>query len=304
MKFHLISHKSQVSTPESQESYDHVIAAIPAPALTKILAAPPQSTNHPVVAGHSSPRLPSDTIQKLKSFDYATTVMVVNLYYSNPNLLSRSGFGYLIPRSTPASENQECGLGVIFASESSSGREIAECEDAGAGAWRIKSQPVEQDTAKGTKLTVMMGGHYWDHFRPGDYPDHETAISMACNMLKRHLGITDKPAIARARLQQDAIPQYTVGHLDRMYELSRTVKRDFDQRLVLTGNWYNGVGVGDCIKQGIMAATYGVGYKLPPRMTEFAHTDQDYHLAFDCENWDMQGGIPTAPIRIVDVQPR
>ncbi|CAI7601567.1 unnamed protein product [Penicillium pancosmium] len=297
----------EISTSESRKVYDHVIAAIPAPALTKILAAPPKPTNHPNITGRSSPKLPSDTIQKLKSFDYATTVMVINLYYSNPNLLSINGFGYLIPRSTPASENPECGLGVIFATESSSGEELGECEEFGDGSWKIRKQPVSQDTAKGTKLTVMMGGHYWDHFRPGDYPDHETAVSMACKMLERHLGVTEKPTIARSRLQQDAIPQYTVGHLDRMYELSKTVKRDFDQRLVLAGNWYNGVGVGDCIKQGIMAATYGVGFKLPPR-AELRRGDSfvvhDHHLSFDYENWDMQGGIPTAPVRIVDVEPQ
>lgn len=246
-------------------------------------------------------KLPSDTIQKLSSFNYATTVMVVNLYYSDPNLLSIKGFGYLIPRSTPASQNPECGLGVIFATESSSGNHLVDCRQTDPTDNRYRVDPVSQDTAKGTKLTVMMGGHYWDHFKSSDYPDHDTAVTMACTMLERHLGITVKPDIARSRLQRDAIPQYTVGHLDRMYDLSKTVKRDFNQRLVLAGNWYNGVGVGDCIKQGLMAATYGIGYKLPPRTQLVKGSDADgVHTAFDYENWDLQGGISTAPVRTVE----
>lgn len=69
----------------------------------------------------------------------SVTVMVVNLFYSNPSLIPVRGFGYLIPRSVPLEQNLECGLGVVFDSESSIG----------------------QDTASGTKVTVILGGHWW-----------------------------------------------------------------------------------------------------------------------------------------------
>ena len=231
--------------------------------------------------------------------------MVVNLYYPDPDLLPVKGFGYLIPRSIPASENPECGLGVIFGTESAYGSKLAGSKHVGPGEddHQWASEPASQDTVDGTKLTVMMGGHYWDHYKPSDYPDHETAVRMACSMLERHLGITAKPTVTRSRLQRDAIPQYTVGHLDRVYELSKTVKRDFDQKLVLAGNWYNGVGVGDCIKQGLMAATYGVGFKPPSRVQLGPDPrKRGPHTAFDYESWDLQGGVPTAPVRIVELQ--
>ena len=214
--------------------------------------------------------------------------MVINLYYPNPNLLPVEGFGYLIPRSIPAEQNPECGLGVIFASASSSGTNAF-----------YRDSEESQDTAPGTKLTIMMGGHYWDGWKDSDYPDHDSAVKMARAMLERHLGITDVPTVARTRLQKDAVPQYTVGHLDRMYSLSTSVRNDFNRRLVLAGNWYTGVGVGDCVRSGMLATLLGTGHwRLGDRPVEDRAWEpwRDYNY----KDWEFEGGIPTAPIRIFD----
>lgn len=204
-----------------------MIATNPAPDLVRILSNPPEKNR----------TLPQDSITSLKTLNYAVSVMVVNLYYSNPNLVPVKGFGYLIPRSTPKSQNPDGGLGVIFASETSG----------------------KQDTAPGTKLTVMLGGHMWDDLTNFDYPDHELAVTMARSLLQRHLGITEAPTITRSRLQRNAIPQYTVGHDVRIKEIARSVRTEFRRRLTLAGNWYDGVSVPDCIIQGHMAALYGTG---------------------------------------------
>ena len=266
---------SQITSRGSgRETFDRVIASLPAPALAKALG----PSNYP------NEFVPHETINKLKAHDYATTVMVVNLYYPNPNLLPVDGFGYLIPRSIPFDQNPEYGLGVLFSSASSHGFSL-----------RNPSETVSQDSAPGTKLTVMMGGHYWDDWKVTDYPDHDSAIRMARSMLQRHLGITDVPTVVRSRLQQDAIPQYTVGHLDRMYDLSKTVQRDFNRRLVLAGNWYNGVGVNDCVRQGMLAATYGVG-------RHDLHNNARRYGPWKLHNfweWNLEGGIPTAPVRFL-----
>lgn len=196
--------------------------------------------------------------------------MVVNLYYPNPDLLPVTGFGYLIPRSIPFDQNPERALGVIFGSDSSVG----------------------QDTAPGTKLTVMFGGHWWDDWLESDYPDHDTAVKMARSLLERHLNITDKPTLARSKLQRNAIPQYTVGHVSRMQELSRSVRDDFNKRLTLAGSWYGGVGITDCVRQAYIAATLGVGAKkLDLEMN---------HPGFDSEEWVLEGGLPMAPVQWVD----
>ncbi|KAL4867266.1 hypothetical protein BDV12DRAFT_186791 [Aspergillus spectabilis] len=200
--------------------------------------------------------------------DKPVTVMVVNLYYPNPNLLTVHGFGYLIPRSIPFEQNPERALGVIFASDSSVG----------------------QDSAPGTKLTVMMGGHYWNDWRSSDFPDHDTAVAMAQSLLKRHLGITDTPTVARTRKQYRAIPQPTVGHVDRMYDLSKFVKEKYNHRFTLAGAPYamGNTGVVDSVRQAYLAASYGVrprnpdGKRLVPSIP-------------GSEDWDFEGGIVTAP---------
>lgn len=197
--------------------------------------------------------------------------MVVNLYYPNPDLLPVTGFGYLIPRSIPYDQNPERALGVIFGSDSSVG----------------------QDTAPGTKLTVMFGGHWWDDWLESDYPDHDTAVKMARSLLERHLSITDEPILARSKLQRNAIPQYTVGHISRMQDLSRSVRDDFNKRLTLAGSWYGGVGITDCVRQAYIAATLGVGAKR-------LELEMD-HPGFDSEEWALEGGLPMAPVQWVDV---
>jgi oxygen-dependent protoporphyrinogen oxidase len=218
-------------------------------------------------------RKPARTIDYLKRHKYAVSVMVVNLYYDNPDLVPYRGFGYLIPRSVPIEQNPERGLGVIFGSDSSVG----------------------QDTAPGTKLTVMMGGHWWDDWLESDLPDPETATLMACSLLKRHLGITDSPSTTTARFQRDAIPQYTVGHLTRMENLSEAVRDEFNGRLTLAGNWYNmhGIGVLNSITQAYLAASYGVGASRPsfPEQVEKELNQFNFH------SWDLEGGIATAPVR-------
>lgn len=206
--------------------------------------------------------------------------MVVNLYYDNP-VLPIEGFGYLIPRSVPFEQNPECGLGVLFASASSWGLPTS------GGSF------ISQDNAPGTKLTVMLGGHYWDDWKESDYPDHDSAVKMARALLERQIGIKAAPSVTRSSLQKNAIPQYTVGHLDRNFDLSKSVKKEFKRRLVLAGNWYTGVGVNDCVRQGVLAASFGTGQRgIQPNPSYGGHT------IFE---WDMEGGIPTAPLQYFQV---
>jgi oxygen-dependent protoporphyrinogen oxidase len=265
---------------------DHIISTIPPTALGKAMHKPRGllQGNEQDQAIQLNMKEPGFVPHLLKKQNYAVTAMVVNLYYPNPDLLPvEDGFGYLIPRSIPYEQNPECGLGVIFASSSSVGNST----DPSAGT-------IHQDSAPGTKLTVMLGGHYWDGFE--EYPDHDTAVKMARDMLKRHMNITDVPTVARSRLQKDAIPQYTVGHLDRMYRLSKTVRDEFKGSLVLAGNWYNGVGVGDCVKQGILSATYGIGtHQLSGEYSAWRPW-----IPYHYEDWALKGGIVMSPIRLVD----
>ena len=154
----------------------------------------------------------------------AVTVMVVNLFYEESDLLPERGFGYLIPRSIPFEQNPECALGVVFDSDATIG----------------------QDTVPGTKVTVMLGGHWWDGL--SSYPDEEEGAAMARSILSRHLNITGQPSRVNVALQRDCIPQYTVGHEARMKKAHAELMSEYKGRLQVAGNSYTGVGLNDCVR--------------------------------------------------------
>ncbi len=185
-------------------------------------------------------------------------VMVVNLFYSQPDLLSVRGFGYLIPQSVPLEQNPERALGVIFGSETSSGLnntgigiDLGSVDTEEKRIALLKATRIGQDTARGTKLTVMLGGHWWHRWDPEtDVPDETTAISMAKSVLERHLGIIEEPAVAKATLAKHAIPQYQVGYHRCMQTLHQDLLNEFGGKLKVAGTWCQGaVGVNDCIRK-------------------------------------------------------
>ncbi|KAI9886371.1 MAG: hypothetical protein M1823_001825 [Watsoniomyces obsoletus] len=180
--------------------------------------------------GKASAQVLRPTIPSLATIP-SVSVMVVNLYFDNPRLLPVRGFGYLIPRSIPLPQNPERALGVVFDSDAVSGL----------------------DTMSGTKVTVMLGGHWWDHWPK--YPDEEEGASMARAVLQRHLGIKDEPRMINVSLQQDAIPQYVVGHHARMANAHHELLHHFQGRLCVAGNSYTGVSVHDCVSAGWDVAT-------------------------------------------------
>ena len=174
----------------------------------------------------------------------AVTVGVVNLLYRDNDLLKTtsppngvpaglpgglSGFGYLIPNSVPLDQNPEFALGVIFDS------------DVTPDHWTSRAA-----SEVGTRLTVMLGGHYWDGW--SEYPDKDELVHMAMNVLFRHLGISTPPVATDGEVWQQCIPQYTVGHNERMAKGHGELLKHFHGRLRVAGSWYSGVGINDCIR--------------------------------------------------------
>ena len=209
----------QIVSPGHRVSeFDYVISTIQGSQLAEAMAAGSPKGNR--------------TLQLLKQDESAVNVMVVNLFYDDPNLLKIPGFGYLIPRSTPVDQNPERALGVVFSSQISP----------------------EQDTAQGTKLTVMLGGHWWNNWAESDLPSEQKGVEMAKSLLGRHLNITDQPVLAKARLQRNAIPQFNLGHWRRMIALDRELVEQYQGRLMLTGSWFTGAGVNECLLTARLAA--------------------------------------------------
>ncbi|NJD55639.1 MAG: protoporphyrinogen oxidase, partial [Nitrospirae bacterium] len=66
------------------------------------------------------------------------------------------------------------------------------------------------------------------------------------------VGITEEPDFVRIYRHEMAIPQYTVGHLERLKNIDAGLSRH--QGLFLAGNAYRGIGVNDCIENSARLA--------------------------------------------------
>ncbi|CCX33660.1 Similar to Protoporphyrinogen oxidase; acc. no. Q10062 [Pyronema omphalodes CBS 100304] len=161
-------------------------------------------------------QLPNDGLSQIPT----VTVLVVNMYFSTPDLVPK-GFGYLVPTSVPFSNNPHQLLGCIF-------------------------DPILPSEPTGTKLTLMFGGHYWD--TRTKFPTEAEAGQMARETVNLHLGILEEPSLVHVTLQRECIPQYTLGHEQRLHAIRGDLLDRFDGRLAVAGASYRGIGVGSCIR--------------------------------------------------------
>lgn len=179
-----------------------------------------------------------DTSDKILPKIPAVTVMTVNLFYEKQEALppgpgEKIGFGYLIPRATPFEQNPERALGVVFDH---------------AYAPPATETGVSQDklSSPGTKVTVMLGGHWWNDWT--SYPTEEDGLEMARAIMKRHLNITQEPAAWAVNLHRQCIPQYIVGHEARLKTAHEKLLKHFSGAVRVAGSWISGVGVNDCLR--------------------------------------------------------
>lgn len=196
-------------------------------------------------------KLTGDALPALEG-SAAVTIQIVNLWYEKVQLEKQyPGFGYLIPQSVPVENNPHAALGVIFDSD----------RDAAAG---IDNRP-----DRGTNLTVMLGGHYWDYIDPTLWPGEEEVIAMAKDTVQRQLGISvDEPCRASTKLCRDCIPQHHVGHRDRMAQAHRELCNSFEGTLAVVGGSYTMPGVLPSLQaaRDVALAVSGRGYMVDPEL--------------------------------------
>lgn len=63
--------------------------------------------------------------------------------------------------------------------------------------------------------------------------------------LKKIMGINAEPDFVRIFRHKRAIPQYVVGHAERLSAIDERLKSHAG--LVLTGNAFSGIGLNDCV---------------------------------------------------------
>lgn len=142
-------------------------------------------------------------------------VAVVNLQYNSLDVIKQKAFGFLVP---PLEKRPI--LGVIFDS-------------------------CVFEMNENTVLTVMMGGKWFEELY-GQNPTQKDLLDIALREVSHILGVQQEPKMSRVHILKKCIPQYNVGHKQRVQDIRRYVQR-YKLPLSLCGAAYDGVGINDVI---------------------------------------------------------
>ena len=77
----------------------------------------------------------------------------------------------------------------------------------------------------------------------------EEIINIALRDLNKTMIITEKPLFHMVTRWKDSMPQYNVGHIERMKNVKESLAKELPG-VYLAGGSYEGVGIPDCINQG------------------------------------------------------
>jgi oxygen-dependent protoporphyrinogen oxidase len=155
----------------------------------------------------------------LQSIPYASTATVSLAYRISEVPRKLDGYGYVIPRRE--------------------GRKALACT------WTSTKFP-HRAPEEYALIRVFVG-------RAGqEIPWNETELlELAKEELKLTIGVTAEPLIARVFMWDRAMPQYNLGHPERLRRIDDALQHHPD--LALAGNGYRGIGIPDCIHSGELA---------------------------------------------------
>lgn len=163
--------------------------------------------------------------------------MTVSFFFPQEDLTAHhQAFGYLIPLTTP---NPEQVLGVFFDSDT------------------YGLAPQEK---RGTKLTVLMGGHLWSG---SPVPSKDECVERARTMLARHLKLTATPEVTHVNFAKGCIPQHGPAHRSILADAHTALLDSFRGRLAVAGGSYTPVGVMPAMRAGYDAARHVAGWAQP-----------------------------------------
>ncbi|HTP64778.1 MAG TPA: protoporphyrinogen oxidase [Geobacteraceae bacterium] len=164
----------------------------------------------------------------LKTIPYASMTVACFGYERNKIRFDMNGFGYLIPREEKMNTLGTLWDSSIFANRAPGGRVL---------------------------LRSMLGGACFPKYI--NLSDGEVVDRVQAD-LQRIMGIKAPPSFVKVFRHEKAIPQYTVGHNERLSNLE--VKLKEYPGLYLTGNAYRGIGLNDCVAAADKCAKEAVVY--------------------------------------------
>ncbi|RZC41486.1 Amino oxidase, NAD binding 8, and/or DAO domain containing protein [Asbolus verrucosus] len=97
----------------------------------------------------------------------------------------------------------------------------------------------------GTVLTVMMGGHWFQHYF-GENPEETLLLDTALSQLKQILHINDAPIQFKVNVLHHCLPQYVIGHNDSLLNINNYINKN-KLPMSICGASYHGVGINDVI---------------------------------------------------------
>ncbi len=158
----------------------------------------------------------------LDMIPYASTATIAFAYPVEQVAEAIEGFGFVVPRRE--------------------GRELI------AATWTSLKWP-HRAPADQVLVRCYVGGVGREKVLDAD--DHELVVRVR-GELATICGIQAEPRYTEVNRWWKAMPQYTIGHLDRLTQLEAALSRY--PGLALVGAAYRGVGIPDCIRDGTLAA--------------------------------------------------
>jgi oxygen-dependent protoporphyrinogen oxidase len=164
----------------------------------------------------------------LGAIPYASTATVSMAYKAGTLGAEVSGFGFVVPR--------------------------VERRDLLAATWTSLKWPHRAPDSQ-TLVRCYLGGVGREKILQ---EDDAALIRRVRDELRSMAGVTGEPVYAEVNRWDRGMPQYTLGHLDRL----ETIQRSLDRYpgLLLAGAAYRGIGIPDCIRDGTDAASAVVRY--------------------------------------------
>jgi oxygen-dependent protoporphyrinogen oxidase len=166
--------------------------------------------------------------ENLAAIPYVSTATISLAYTSSDLHRPLDGYGYVIP--------------------------AVEDSDVLACTWSSSKWP-DRAPAGYSLLRVYLG-----RYGRGDVlaESDNTLVAMAVEELKQTLLLTAAPHFARLYRWPQAMPQYTLGHLERLAQIEAALAER--PGLYLAGAAYRGIGIPDCIASGEAAAEAVANY--------------------------------------------